>query len=98
MDGPIVQADSSILIHPSERVLHPILVIPLGEILAGVSPAALGAGDGRIHQSCRLKKETKSEFQIIDRSDTAMSDRPFQTSRKASLPSCRMLPVRNTVA
>src|SRR6202051_4737909 len=39
---------------------------------------------------------TKSEFQIIDRSDTAMSDRPFQTSCKASLPSCRILSVRHT--
>ena len=41
---------------------------------------------------------SRSEFQIIDRSDTAMSDTPFQTLRKACLPSCRMLPVRNTVA
>src|ERR1035437_1741548 len=56
-EGPIVQADGSILIHPGEGVLHPVLVFPLGEILACVSPATLGPGDRRIHQSRRLKNE-----------------------------------------
>jgi hypothetical protein len=32
-------------------VFHPILVIALREIFACVSPATLGPGDGRIHQS-----------------------------------------------
>ena len=38
-------------------MFHPVLVIPLGEILACVSPATLGPGDGRIHQSRCLKKK-----------------------------------------
>src|ERR1035438_6163591 len=67
MDGPIVQADSSFLIDPGEGVLHPVLVIPFGEIFAGVSAAALGAGDGRFHQRRRLKKK------ILDRKSTRLN-------------------------
>jgi hypothetical protein len=62
MDGPILQADGTILIHPGEGVFHPVLVIPLGEIFAGVSAAALGAGDGGLHQSRRLKTGSVKQY------------------------------------
>src|ERR1700722_19828792 len=53
----IVSPAGSLCNHPRKRVVHPVLVIPLGKSLAGVSPATLGPGDGRIHQSRRLKKK-----------------------------------------
>jgi hypothetical protein len=85
----------------SSNSCHPVWGNPRGRERRGSpcgrwpNPAAPSlAEEGSRTQSV----STKSEFQIIDRSDTAMSDRPFHTSRNASLPSCRILSVRNTVA
>jgi hypothetical protein len=58
-DAAVRQVDLAVgLLLPAERVLHPVLVVALGEVLAGVGAARLlpvGGGDGRLGavlQSC----------------------------------------------
>src|SRR6185503_16222151 len=55
--GAIVDADAALLVAPDDGVLHPGLVVALGEILAGVGAAALGAVLGRGDRDHRLVDE-----------------------------------------
>jgi hypothetical protein len=45
MDRPMVEPDASVLIEPGQRVLEPILIIPLWKILARMRAATLRSAD-----------------------------------------------------
>ena len=55
----------ALLVHPAERVLHPVLVVAIREVLAGVRAAALGAVRRRGHGGDRLVHEVV-ELQRLD--------------------------------
>ena len=68
-------------VEPGQRVLHPVLVVALGKILARVRAAAFGAVErpqSMVTTACTIRLSnssvsTRSEFQISERSVTRMS-------------------------
>src|SRR6185295_1016177 len=54
---PVVDGHPAVVVEPGERVLHPVLVVAVGEILARMRAAALGAVRRRLHGDDRLGDE-----------------------------------------
>src|SRR5579871_4536905 len=50
VDGPVVEADLPGTVDPDQRVLHPILVVPIGVVLTRLRPAALFAVRSRMNR------------------------------------------------
>src|SRR5215813_10581453 len=51
---PVVDRHLALRVEPGERVLHPVLVVALGVVLARMRAAALGAVGGGMHGHHRL--------------------------------------------
>ena len=70
MHRPVVEGDlAGLVVEPGEGVLHPVLVVALGEVLARVGPAALlpvqGAGDR--HRRLAEVHAGKADLKVSDR-------------------------------
>src|SRR5712672_3705834 len=54
---PVVDRHLALRVEPGERVLHPVLVVALGVILARMRAAAFGAVGGGMHGHDRLRDQ-----------------------------------------
>ena len=107
MDRAVAECHGLLVaVGPGERVLHPVHVVAVGEVLAGMGAAAFLAGFGAHDRGCRLQDEVL-EFQRLDQvavphqrtvGDADVVDAVPHFARAASTPCASVSPVRKTAA
>src|SRR3546814_20610855 len=82
VDLAVIEADAAALaapaVEPADRVLHPVRVVAVGEILVRVGAAAFLAVEGRVHRHRRLRDQIV-ELQCFDEVGV-----PDQADRKST--------------